>query len=261
MIDPNIQKSLREQYNPDGSKLRTLQLRLLDILIMFHDFCTKHNITYWIEGGTLLGAVRHGGFIPWDDDIDIDMPMEDYHRFIELAKTELPEGYVLHCHDTDPNYMLVFAKIRDLLGDLPENSITAKQYKYHGAGIDIFPIEPVIKPIGTLTTKMHNFMFNHLHNRIAQNAIWSLSNAIAIIARHIYKNGKRLDITYGKCYNLNLSKDILTPTGTIEFEGHLFNAPANVHQYLKNAFGNYMEIPQLENRETHLGWDASTTDS
>ena len=71
MLNQEEQIKLRNRFNPEGSLLRQHQLRMLDILIEIDKICQKHNINYWIDGGTLLGAVRHGGFIPWDDDIDI----------------------------------------------------------------------------------------------------------------------------------------------------------------------------------------------
>ena len=77
------------KYNGDGTTLRKMQLRILDILVEIDRICRKHDIKYWIDFGSLLGAVRHGGFIPWDDDIDVAMPSEDYQRFLEIAPKEL----------------------------------------------------------------------------------------------------------------------------------------------------------------------------
>ena len=73
MITDTLQNELRERYNPNGSTLRKQQLRMLEMLQYIDSVCKKHNIRYWLCSGTLLGAVRHGGFIPWDDDVDIEM--------------------------------------------------------------------------------------------------------------------------------------------------------------------------------------------
>ena len=70
-----MERSLREQYNPDGSILRLQQLRMLDILKIIADICDRYEILYWLSSGTLLGAIRHGGFIPWDDDLDIELSL------------------------------------------------------------------------------------------------------------------------------------------------------------------------------------------
>ena len=89
MIDIDIQQQLREQYNPDGSQLRLLQLRILDILKEFDAICKKYNIPYWLDSGTLLGAARHGGFIPWDDDIDVCILKKDQKRLRQAMQTSV----------------------------------------------------------------------------------------------------------------------------------------------------------------------------
>ena len=91
--------------------LKKLQDIELDILIMLKDFCLQHDISWFLDGGTVLGAARHKGFIPWDDDIDIGMLREDYDRFVSLAKTELPSGYSLHDWSNTPGYSAMFAKV------------------------------------------------------------------------------------------------------------------------------------------------------
>lgn len=114
------QESLREEYNPEGSELRRLQLRMLDMLVVVDEICRRHDIPYWIEGGTLLGAVRHEGFIPWDDDLDIALMKKDYVRLLKCLKEELPAQYRLQTHETDRNYYLAFAKIRETDSEIKE---------------------------------------------------------------------------------------------------------------------------------------------
>ena len=84
MIDPVQQSQLRARYNPDGSDQRRAQLRMLEMLKFVDSFCKENDIKYWLEGGTLLGAMRHGGFIPWDDDTDICMTYSDAEKFKRL---------------------------------------------------------------------------------------------------------------------------------------------------------------------------------
>lgn len=78
MIDPKLQAELRAKFNPDGSKLRNYQLYLLQMLKDFDTICNELGVKYWLSSGTLIGAARHGGFIPWDDDIDVEMTKDDY---------------------------------------------------------------------------------------------------------------------------------------------------------------------------------------
>ena len=96
MNNPYLQQYKEQQ-------LRACQLKQLSILEEIDRICQKHKIGYWLDGGTLLGAVRHGGFIPWDDDIDIAMREEDMQRFIEVAPGELREGLLLQTPQTEPS--------------------------------------------------------------------------------------------------------------------------------------------------------------
>ena len=122
------------------SKLRQLQLCELEILDEFVRICEKHDLQYYLVGGTLLGAVRHKGFIPWDDDIDVAMPREDYDRLAVIAEKELAPQYFYQCPDTDPYYFLTYAKIRKNGTEVYEERF--KYSKFHkGVFIDIFPLD------------------------------------------------------------------------------------------------------------------------
>ena len=107
----DYQEQLRAFSQPN---LRVCQLRQLEILKVIDGICRKHGISYWLDGGTLLGAVRHGGFIPWDDDIDIAMDYQDMKRFARIAQGEMPDGLFLQTPTTDPNVKEQMVKIRDL---------------------------------------------------------------------------------------------------------------------------------------------------
>ena len=119
--------------------LRACQLRQLEILKEIDRICQKHHIEYWLDGGSLLGAVRHGGFIPWDDDIDLLMPRADYDRLTDEFNDAAPAGLRLHCLASDNSYAAVYAKIEDTSTVLVEKSST----KPIGVNIDIFPIDPL----------------------------------------------------------------------------------------------------------------------
>ncbi|MDR0799113.1 MAG: LicD family protein, partial [Dysgonamonadaceae bacterium] len=93
--------------------IRPLQLRILDILLAFDQLCKEHHIRYYILAGTQLGAVRHQGFIPWDDDADIGVPRADYERLIANISQQLPSPYEFLCGENNPEYPFPYAKIQD----------------------------------------------------------------------------------------------------------------------------------------------------
>ncbi|NQZ59778.1 MAG: LicD family protein, partial [Lentisphaeraceae bacterium] len=121
--------------------LRKAQLIMLDMLIEFDAICKKHKLQYWLDSGTLLGAVRHQGFIPWDDDIDLSMPIEDYQRFLELAPGELSSEIFLQNTQTDKDFKFDYTKLRSNKASIVEFHEKDRQINYHqGVFVDIFPM-------------------------------------------------------------------------------------------------------------------------
>lgn len=141
MIANHLQESLRQRYNPEGSLLRRQQMRMLELLMEIDRICKKHGIRYWLSSGTLIGAARHGGFIPWDDDLDIEMMRDDYNRLMEVLPEELPATMALQTHQTDPTYFFYYAKVRDRRSILAEGNNYDRMWKEQGIYIDIFPLE------------------------------------------------------------------------------------------------------------------------
>lgn len=139
-----------------NDKLRQLQLTELEILKEFVRICDKYGLRYYLVGGTLLGAVRHQGFIPWDDDIDVAMMRADYERFAEICQEELDSQYFYQSPETDPYYFLTYAKIRKNNTEIYEERF--RNSKFHkGIFIDIFPLDFCPKP-GLIC----HFLFNAL---------------------------------------------------------------------------------------------------
>lgn len=251
--------------NGEGTLLRKVQLRLLDILVEIDKICRKHNIKYWIDFGTLLGAVRHGGFIPWDDDIDVSMPTEDYRRFLEIAPKELPENLFLQTKSTDPSYHFLLNKVRD------NNSFFITQHEdftkdYNkGLYIDIFEVVPYPKVNQQFQKKlMHwinkiSFFYsvkqsvtlkNHLASitfpifKFVLDMIWGLLN---LKPKNRYGYEKRFN-PYGNSY----TTDMVFPLKDIVFEGKTFVGPADPDRYLTSIYKDYMRIPPKEKRVTHI---------
>lgn len=126
-------------------RLRKLQMVELEILNEFVRLCEKHDLRYYLVGGTLLGAVRHQGFIPWDDDIDVAMPREDYDSFAKIAPQELNSQYFYQSPDTDPHYFLTYAKVRKNGTEVYEERFENSRF-HKGIFIDIFPLDFCPKP-------------------------------------------------------------------------------------------------------------------
>ncbi|MBQ9471461.1 MAG: LicD family protein [Bacteroidales bacterium] len=251
--------------NGEGTLLRKVQLRLLDILIEIDRICRKHNIQYWIDFGTLLGAVRHGGFIPWDDDIDISMPSEDYHRFLEIAPKELPDNLFLQTKETDPSYRLLIDKVRDKNSlYITKHEDFTKDYN-KGLYIDIFEA----KPYPNANPKLQKFImhwYQKTRHFFSVKQSVTLKNHLATIIFPIIKLnldvvwglinlGKKTNIGYAKQFNVygnSYPHDIVFPLKDITFEGKTFLSPSNPDKYLSSIYGNYMKLPKKEQQHTHI---------
>ena len=253
-----------EEYNRQN--LRACQLKQLEILGVIDSLCRRHSIGYWLDGGTLLGAVRHGGFIPWDDDIDIAMRTEDMVRFKDAARRELPEGLFLQTPETDPEVELPIAKVRDLNSFYVEAGDNFAVGYQKGLYVDIFPFEnypTVSRGFGRRITKGISKSGSILHKahhyslRAAAELFWfggklGLFRALWAAARA----GRPRDTFIGNIpenngYGVMHRQDSVFPLGEIEFEGRRFMAPANPDAYLRDLYGDYMQVPPPEKRIFH----------
>ncbi|MBQ6070963.1 MAG: LicD family protein [Bacteroidales bacterium] len=253
------------KYNGEGTMLRKAQLRMLDILIAVDKICRKHNIPYWLDYGTLLGAVRHGGFIPWDDDLDISMMKEDYDRFLTIASKELPEQFVVQNIHTEKYFPYAITRIVDLNSEVarcgPMDYSHGKR-KHKGLWIDVFQVVKGDVRLSRWLEPLYGRCFRRVHHFEPFN----ISVLIAYILFPVVWLAKQLMDFLGGLYSGDLRTiemavdehrdqkhygDYL-PTSEILFEGIMFYAPNHTERVLTNYYGDYMQIPSENNRVSHM---------
>ncbi len=250
-----------------GETLRALQLAELEILRVVATFCDAHGIRYCLSSGTLLGAIRHNGFIPWDDDVDISMPRKDFEHFLALAK-ELPPPFVVQATRLDSNYPLGMAKVRKAdtvmkepaTGDLPIN---------HGIWIDLFPLDKVLdanklqkraktyallctaiyaklgigKPLKWTTRLLCRLMgllgvqrLDRWRTRVMTADEDSDAELLTSFASNL-----------GPC-NLLFPPSVYFPLKKHVFEGTEFSVPNDTNAWLTGAYGDFMTPPPPKQR-------------
>lgn len=254
------------------AKLHQVQLNMA---IEIDRVCKKNKINYFIIAGTLLGAVRHQGFIPWDDDIDIGMLRNDYEKFVNLPKEEFNEEYYLQSWDNDSGFGWPFAKIRKNNTTFIEGN-AANTNTHNGIFIDIFPFDNV--PPNNLQKKTHNFTTLLLKKifLIKQGyTIWDDSDKVKkyvhlflksvtkpissnTIKRNLYTTMTKYNlekvnevVTFGGSYGYTketIKLDWVKNTKSISFDGYQFSCPNNIEAYLTHMYGDYMTPPPENKR-------------
>lgn len=270
----------------DDEMLKKIQNVLLGILDDIITVCEKYKIPYTLGGGSVLGAVRHQGFIPWDDDIDVNFSRRDYERFIPAFRKEFGEKYWIHTPEATDNYGLLFARVR-LKGTMLK---TRDDFwtEECGAFVDLFILEntfdnPVLRwihgtgcqALGLLLScrkfyRDRKFMLELAHENpellravrvkialgfcasIGSVNFWTrLANRWSALCKN--HNSEWITIPAGRKKfwgELYRRGDVLGIT-RMPFEGHIVNCPENYDMYLTRLYGDYMKIPPEEDRERH----------
>lgn len=248
--------------------LKKLQKEMLSLLIEVDRICNKYNIKYVLSYGTLIGAVRHKGFIPWDDDVDIEMFREDYERFCEVCKYELDDTkFFLQNQKTDENYNWVYGKLK------LKNTSFIRSGQEHlkqkdGIFIDIFPLDKI-------SHNRYKQKFSMLMCKMCRKILWAIvgkERADSKIGRTIYKvlsfipqtlimllfnyfskldNNKETQLLVSHNYlsGYIFKYEWYVEIIEVEFEGYTFFAPKGYDEILSSIYGKYMELPPKEKRQ------------
>lgn len=253
-------------------QVKEMQQHILSVLLRVDKVCREHGITYYLSDGSMLGAVRHGGFIPWDDDADIAMPRPDYQRFLEHANEWLPEPLEMVCIEQDERCMCTFMKIIDASTTLIERW---GLNQLGGVYIDVLPID------GVSNTKWkRKLRFNYFHGvksliylrnrdpykrgrgytswlpRLVQATFKNVTLhkwLQRIEKKHKYEDSKLIaDFDSGE--RSVMPKEVMGKPTPILFEGHELMGVQQPEEYLRRLFGDYMQLPPENKRRIH-GFD------
>ena len=253
------------------TKLRKLQLTQLEILEKIDEICCENNIPYSLYAGTLLGAVRHQAFIPWDDDLDICMSRDNYERFLKLWKEVKPEGFILQNKENTPKFTQSFTKIR-------KEHTTFLQYdwereKYHtGIFIDIFPFDRIPKKKIQRILFWWNCMQYQLYTREfvppkSNKLVKLISESLLALnsgekrklkreklLKKITKYNTNTELSTVAIETVNTMKveypiNLLDEYSTVWFENKKYMCFKEWKSYLEYKFGNYMQLPPESERQ------------
>lgn len=247
--------------------VRDVQEKILEIMLYIDNLCRNNNIKYQIMGGTALGAVRHGGFIPWDDDLDIFMTPSEYEKFKTVFEKEKSDKYIIQEWKTTPKY-LEYAKVRMNGTTFIEENFKDRKDMHHGIYVDIMILHKAPKNKFIQRKLYYQSKFVTLYGLSQRN--WKPKTTFQNIVlkslsvlpckaiskwcyKDIYKYDKMHE-NYLWCYFITPAKfesgiflsEFFDTTEEIEFEGRMLMCPAKIREYLKNRYGNYMKLPSKE---------------
>lgn len=260
--------------------LRHAQRCQLYICTEIDRICRENEIDYWLDSGSLLGAVRHGGFIPWDDDLDVGMFRDDYERFIKIAESKLSDDFLIQTWNNDYSYAWPFAKIQ-LVNTRYVEKCSSDDEKLRGIYVDIFPYDNFPNKTDRYQGKLILF-YKVMLKAKCKNKPWFIGGRFDV-KRYLayipirflscfYKKDyliKKYDLC-AKKYNKNptsrcfsqgierygdwvFPKDVFSKIVRIKFEDCLLSAPSDYRKYLTCAYGDYMKLPPENERENRHG--------
>jgi lipopolysaccharide cholinephosphotransferase len=258
--------------NKNLEKIHNLELEMLNEIVRI---CNKYDLNYFLIAGSLIGAVRHQGFIPWDDDLDIAMPREDYEKFISICSRELNERFLIDSYDTNKNYFRLAAKIR------AKNTIYMEDYLVnykgpHGIWIDILPLDYSVKSksiilsvqsvikstlqVAIMKKQKADISDKKTYKRVISTIVSLLpvsfltTTQTKIMKLQNNKTNKKYIVNlaskYGYKKQIFLIEDYF-PAQKLKFENDEYCVPNHYDVILKKIYGDYMKVPPKELQTIH----------
>ncbi len=241
----------------DATQLREVQKKELQILLEVDRICKKYSLAYYLIGGSALGALRHGGFIPWDDDVDIAMPREDYRQFLKVCSTELPDAYFLQTYSTQPNFPYPFAFVT--LNNTTFIKTRLRRLNiHHGISVDLFPLDGL--PRHELFQVAEVRLVEYLNSLIIVRRLplglspwitrWRCFVIEWIISRFGIKQSRKWANVIGGLREI-MDREVYGTPRLMDFEGYQLPVPNQCERYLTIMYGDYMKIPPVAERRGH----------
>lgn len=265
--DEGIEFYLSEDYGEED--LRRCQEKSVQMMSVIVDIFEAHNIDYIIAHGTLLGLIRHNDFIPWDDDCDLFVFDWDYARAIELLRRELPDDMIVHNRRTDPIYWPKWTKIRDLYSDTYESMWKIdRKFRYHGICVDVLKVRVVTKKIDKNAEEIKRIK-KRINKRKKKYESESALGQMKYLPRYLAGNSRdnkrlkelaeekpvRKKICIGNpdtIIECSFDYDDVFPVKKMTFRGVEVAVPKNPEGVLTSMYGDFMSMPDLENRRPHF---------
>ena len=260
-----IVEKLRDQFSPDGSNLRNAQNRLVEMMVWFDSLMRENNIPYYLDYGTLLGAVRHNGFIPWDDDVDVSIPYDFYKKATQIIREANHPQFVLQDKKSDKYYYDKWDRIRDVNSQYcvspHEHGFKMHNLKrYKGLQIDLFPCDDRVNNRLQLFFSKMNVSRGFINKYgvssfkiLIANFLYSAECLICRCFRFFTPQKDHITQSYGiRFYDgRGHKKSDVFPLRDIIFENHRFLAPHNYDAVLKDYYGDYMQLPDESELNGH----------
>ncbi len=252
-----------------NNSIRDLQLKLLELMKEFHEVCNRNDIKYYMLGGTMLGAVRHRGFIPWDDDMDVGLPRKDYEKLLSLSKEEWPKNIRIKTAKNSKDLIFPYSKLMNIDTTLVEDRLDGI---IGGIYIDIFPLDGAGNSF--FMAKMRYYLYFWKQGLLYNNQDYGdkktvirrliQSYARQQNARKLYRNVEKWMVgidyydssiigNYPGAWGLKefMDKKYMGEPTLYEFEDTKLYGASDANVYLTSLYGNYMRLPSLEEQKSH----------